>query len=188
MPGSVLVLLVHPALQRSRANRVLIDAVNGLDGVTVHDLYDAYPDFMLDVEREQALLRGHEALVFQHPMFWYSAPAHLKEWFDLVLTHGFAYGLAGMAIRDKPWLHTLTTGGQEEAYAAGGANGYAIHDFLRPFEMTARLCGARWQPPLVVYGSRTIDDAALLAHAAQYRARVLALRDGRPPPGDGTWG
>jgi hypothetical protein len=45
-----LVVFVHPALEKSTANRVL------RDGVTVHDLCELYLDFHIDGPREMALL------------------------------------------------------------------------------------------------------------------------------------
>jgi len=73
----ILVLFAHPALDKSRVNRVLIEGLHDLEGVTLHDLYEAYPDFGIDVAREQGLLLEHDLIVFQHPMFWYSTPAIL---------------------------------------------------------------------------------------------------------------
>ena len=81
----VLVLYAHPNHDVSRANRMLRAAIEAAPGVTVHDLYDCYPDLFIDVRREQRLLLEHDVLVFQHPMHWYSAPAILKEWEDSVL-------------------------------------------------------------------------------------------------------
>src|SRR6187455_1899648 len=101
MAVRVLILFAHPALHRSRVNRVLVEAVRSLEGVTFHDLYEVYPDLLLDVDREQALLREHDVVVWQHPFFWYSAPALVKEWQDLVLELGFAYGEGGTALRGK---------------------------------------------------------------------------------------
>ncbi len=46
----------------------------------------------IDIPREQALLREHEVIVFQHPLYTYSCPALLKEWLDRVLSRGFASG------------------------------------------------------------------------------------------------
>ncbi len=87
---SLLVLFAHPAFHKSRVNRVLTRFVKETEGVTFHDLYEAYPDFHIDVAREQALLVRHDVIVFHHPFFWYSTPAILKEWQDLVLEHGWA--------------------------------------------------------------------------------------------------
>jgi glutathione-regulated potassium-efflux system ancillary protein KefG len=48
----VLLLFAHPALERSRVHRRLLAEAVSMDGVTVHDLYEAYPDFDVDVRRE----------------------------------------------------------------------------------------------------------------------------------------
>lgn len=107
----ILVLFAHPALQKSRANRSLLQAISDLEGVTLHDLYQTYPDQLIDIKREQALLAEHDLIVFQHPFYWYSCPAILKEWCDLVLEYGYAYGQEGTALHGKQWLSAITTGG-----------------------------------------------------------------------------
>ena len=86
--------------------------------MTVHDLYEAYPDLDIDVAREKALLLAHDVIVWQHPFFWYSTPAILKEWQDLVLEFGWAYGPGGTALRGKLFVSAITTGGREAAYDA----------------------------------------------------------------------
>ena len=176
--GRVLILFVHPALQKSRANVPLLEAVQGLDRVTVHDLYEAYPDFHVDVEREQQLLLSHDAVVFQHPFYWYSSPALLKQWQDLVLEFGWAFGPGGDHLAGKPALHAITTGGGVDAYGRGGRNRFSIPELLRPFEQTARLCGMRWLPPFTVHGSGRLSAEAILeVYAPAYRALVVGLRD-----------
>jgi glutathione-regulated potassium-efflux system ancillary protein KefG len=65
----VLLLFAHPALERSRVHRRLLAEAVSMDGVTVHDLYEAYPDFDVDVRREQALLSAHDVLVVQCPFY-----------------------------------------------------------------------------------------------------------------------
>ncbi|MFZ5786262.1 MAG: NAD(P)H-dependent oxidoreductase, partial [Acidobacteriota bacterium] len=67
----VLILFAHPALQSSRVNRRLVEAVKGIEGVTLRDLYEAYPDFDVDVPHEQSLLERHDLIVLQHPFYWY---------------------------------------------------------------------------------------------------------------------
>lgn len=181
--GTVLVLLAHPALQRSRVNRSLVDAILGLPGVTVHDLYDAYPDFDIDVAREQALLVHHQILVWQHPLYWYSTPALLKEWQDLVLEFNWAYGPKGDALRGKLFLSALSTGGAETAYHPAGSNRYTIQQLLAPIDQTAHLCGMHALPPFVVHGAHRLDEAGIAAQAADYRRTIEALRDGRIDPG-----
>ncbi len=83
--NKILILFAHPAFQKSRAQKHLVAAVQDLDGVTFHDLYEEYPDFNIDVPREQEMLLDHHLIVFQHPLYWYSSPALLKEWLEAIL-------------------------------------------------------------------------------------------------------
>lgn len=174
----VLVLFAHPALEKSRVNRHLLAAAEGVDGVRIHDLYEAYPDFHIDVRREQALLDEHDVIVLQHPFFWYSTPALVKEWFDLVLEHGWAYGHAGRALVGKRLLNVVTTGGPEGAYCEKGRNRFTVRELLAPVEQTARLCGMDYLPPFLVHGTHTITADAIASHARDYRRVLEGLRDG----------
>ena len=179
---SVLVLFAHPALRRSRVQRVLRDAA-ALPGVTVHDLYEAYPDFDIDVDAEQALLRDHDTVLFQHPLYWYSVPPLLKQWFDLVLEHGWAYGTGGRALAGKQAGVAVSAGGRATAYAREGLNRFTLQEFLRPVEATARLCGMVWLPPFLVTGTHAMDERAIGAAATAY-ARWLRLLTERRLDGD----
>jgi len=102
-PQRVLVLFAHPAVHHSRVQRALVTAARTVADITIHDLYDAYPDFDIDVAREQALLVSHDVIVWQHPFYWYSTPPLVKQWEDLVLEHGWAYGRDGNALQGKLW-------------------------------------------------------------------------------------
>ncbi len=174
----ILVLFAHPDLARSRVNRRLLEAVSDLDGVTVHDLYEAYPDLDIDVAHEQSLLAAHDAVVLQHPFYWYSTPAILKQWQDLVLAHGWAYGRGGTALVGKILLQVVTAGGSEASYQREGHNRFTIRELLAPVEQTARLCGMIYLPPYVVHGTHGLGTEAVREHVGQYRAVLDALRDG----------
>jgi len=178
MNRKVLVLFAHPAFERSRVNRRLVEAVRSLPGVTLHDLYQLYPDFDIDVRTEQQLLEAHDAIVLQHPFYWYSTPALIKEWEDLVLEHGWAYGSGGTALRGKTLLTATTAGGSEEAYCRTGHNRFTIRELLAPIEQTAALCGMTYLPPFVVYGTHSLDRTQIDRYADDYRRIVEALRDG----------
>jgi glutathione-regulated potassium-efflux system ancillary protein KefG len=177
-PNRVLVLFAHPALEKSRVNQVLIRGLDRLPGVTFHDLYEAYPDFDVDVEREQALLIEHEVIVLHHPFFWYSTPALMKQWEDLVLEHGWAYGSKGAALRGKTMMSAITTGGRESAYQHGGLNRFTISELLRPIEQTAVLCGLDYLPPFVVHGTHGLREPEIASHAADYHRTLSALSRG----------
>ncbi|KUE78268.1 glutathione-regulated potassium-efflux system oxidoreductase KefF [Aeromonas schubertii] len=176
----ILVLFAHPALQKSRANRSLLQAISDLEGVTLHDLYQTYPDQLIDVKREQALLAEHDLIVFQHPFYWYSCPAILKEWCDLVLEYGYAYGQEGTALHGKQWLSAITTGGAPESYSEAGYNHRPLLDFLLPFQQTARMCGMTWLPPFVLHSFHKLSEPGAFTRCGQeYRRLLEALRDDR---------
>ena len=176
----ILLLLAHPSLDRSEANRPMVDAVVDIDGITLIDLYAEYPDFQIDIDREQKRLLEHDVIIFQHPLYWYSTPAILKEWQDLVLEHGFAYGTKGTALTGKIFFNALTAGGAEAAYRAEGYNHFTIRELLHPLEQTAVLCGMNYLPPFALFGSRTaVEEGRIGQHVADWVRVLESLRDDR---------
>ncbi len=176
----ILLLFAHPSLDRSEANGPMAEAVRELDGITLVDLYAEYPDFQIDIEREQQRLLEHDVIVFQHPLYWYSTPAILKEWQDLVLEHGFAYGTNGTALHGKIFFHAITAGGIESAYRAEGINHFTIRELLQPLEQMARLCGMTYLPAFALFGARTaVEEGRINQHVADWTRLLEALRDDR---------
>ena len=174
----VLINFAHPARSRSKINSALRGAVEDLDDVTINDLYAAYPDFLIDVKREQNLCETHDVIVFQHPFYWYSTPAIMKEWLDLVLQHGWAYGSQGNALKGKLFLQAITAGGDDSTYRKDGYNEFTIRELTSPYRATAKLCKMVWLPPFAVLGiHRGLPDEQVETHAEDYRRAIIALRD-----------
>ena len=177
----VLVIFAHPAFERSRVNRALVAAARATEGVTVHDLYETYPDFLIEPRDEQRLLESHDAVVLQHPFFWYSSPALVKEWLDLVLAYRWAYGEGGDALRGKILAQAISAGGPEMAYRRDGPNHFSVRELLAPFEQTARLCGMGYAEAFAVHGAHHLDAAALATESRRYQTWLGSLRDGAAP-------
>ncbi|NQU51383.1 MAG: NAD(P)H-dependent oxidoreductase [Bacteroidetes bacterium] len=173
----ILVLFAHPAFQKSRINKILIQDIDAMEGITFHDLYQAYPEMDIDVKSEQQLIEEHDVIIFHHPFYWYSAPAILKEWQDLVLQHGWAYGSHGESLKDKMFLQVLTAGGEQKAYCKKGYNRFTIRQLLTPFEQTANLCKMIYLPPFVVHGTHSISKEEVLKHRNNYMDLLSGLRD-----------
>ena len=178
--SQILVLFAHPVLEKSRVQNSLLKAIGGLENITINDLYERYPDFDIDVRREKKLLLAHDIIIWQHPFYWYSSPALLKQWQDLVLEHGWAYGKNGNMLEGKRFLLAVTTGGGVDAYGAHGEHGYPFTAFLPPYRQTALLCKMRWMEPLVLHGARQADEATVAAHVQTYR-RLLEGSLASPP-------
>jgi glutathione-regulated potassium-efflux system ancillary protein KefF len=168
-------LHAHPYPSRSRACAALLAAARTVPGLDAVSLYDRYPDFDIDVAAEQEALARAQAVVWLHPVYWYSVPGLLKHWFDTVLARGWAYGHEGNALRGKHCLWAATAGGDDAAYAPAGMHTRPFAEFGDPIEMTARFCGMQWHAPFILLGSHAIDDAALAAGADAFRERLLQL-------------
>lgn len=171
----IALVYAHPYPDRSRANRLLLDAVADLPGLEVRRLYDRYPDFGIDVAAEQAWLARADTLVWQHPIYWYSVPGLMKQWIDKVLSHGWAYGEGGTALRGKRTLWVCTTGGDPAAYGHDGMHAHDFATYEPPIRQTVRFCGMEWLEPIVVHGAHRVPESELIACAARYRARLEEL-------------
>ncbi len=179
--NNVLILFAHPRFEKSKTNRALLAGVDKLEGVTLNDLYEQYPDFNIDIEREQELLVRHDVIIWHYPLYMYSAPALLKQWMDLVLEYGWAHGSRGNVLKDKIVLNALTAGGARVSYAANQINRFTIREFLVPFEQTATLCKMIYLPPFVVHGTHLLSDQQLAEYVALYHKLLGRLATGGLP-------
>lgn len=177
--NKILINFAHPARARSKINNALRAAVEGLENVTINDLYANYPDFLIDVKREQRLCEDHDVIIFQHPFYWYSTPSIIKEWLDLVLEHGWAYGSQGRALEGKIFLQAITAGGDDSVYQKDGFTAFTIRELTSPCRAMAKLCNMNWLPPFTVLGiHRGLSEETVKVHAEDYRRVIIALRDG----------
>lgn len=178
----LLVLHAHPRNTASVVQRAMLRSITGLDGVTLVDLYAEYPALDIDVAREQQRLLDHDVIVLQHPFYWYSSPAIIKEWQDLVLENGWAYGPGGTKLAGRYLMSAISTGGSEEAYRHGGRNRFEITELLSPFNQTAWLCSMAYLAPFVIHSGRRLAAGQLSAAAEAYRDLIVGLRDGTIDP------
>ena len=151
--NKILILFFHPLFEKSCANKSLVQNIPVSKNITFHDLYEEYPDFDIDVKHEQQLLTKHDIIIWQHPMYWYNCPPLMKQWIDMVLEYGWAYGKKGEALKDKIIFQVITTGGDRESFCKTGYDRYRIVNLLEPFNQTAKVCNMLYLPPFVVHGT-----------------------------------
>ena len=132
-----LVIISHPDIMESGSQQYLLSSIPDNKDITVHHLESLYPDFKIDIEKEQALLKEHDRIIFQFPFYWYSSPALLKKWQDDVLTDGFAYGKNGKALTGKEFGLVVTIGVKKVEYQPGGREGFSIDELTKPYQALA---------------------------------------------------
>jgi glutathione-regulated potassium-efflux system ancillary protein KefG len=184
MSNRILILFAHPRLERSVNNQLLVRHIPETPEITFHDLYEKYADFNINLEYEKKLLLNHDIVVFQHPFYWYSYPPLLKQWIDIVLEFGWAYGPGGEALKGKILFCAITTGGQRAAYSRDGHNRFTINELLAPVNQTASLCKMIYLPPFVVHGTHRISPDDLQKEAASYGLLLKKLSEGNFTPED----
>jgi glutathione-regulated potassium-efflux system ancillary protein KefF len=172
----IVVIHAHPYPHSSRACAALAESIRGLPDVEVRSLYDLYPDFDIDPAAERAALERARLVILLHPLYWYTVPAALKHWFDVVLVKGWAYGEGGTALKGKDCLWATTTGGDEHAFSVAGRHGHPFKAFVPAVEQTMRFCGMNWLDPFVVHGAHIVPPEALEETGRRLRARVEAWR------------
>ena len=183
MTTKTLILFAHPNQAKSDANIPLYHAAHQLSQqypISCVDLYAEYPRHNIDVKKEQSRLIEHDVIIFQFPLYWYSTPSILKDWQDLVLEYGFAYGHNGNALQGKKFICAFTAGANANAYQTEGLNQYPINELLRPLQQMAHLTGMCYLPPFVLFGAREAQsNGALDQHLKQWQSLLIALSNNK---------
>ena len=168
----VVVLLAHPDIKSSQANKALADAIKELEEVAIYNLYEMRPEDAFNVDLWSTIISQASTRVFQFPLYWMSAPSLLKKWQDEV----FTYLAKTPAVAGKALLVAVTTGSEYSAYRSGGRNNFTIDELLRPYQGSAIHAGMVWQTPLVVYGMGTSEASKNIAEGINcYKQRIEAL-------------
>lgn len=150
-----LVIIIHPTMENSLINKRWKEELEKFpEKLTVHDLYEVYPDGNINIEKEQKMIEAYGNIIFQFPFYWFSSPPLLKKWFDEVLVYGWAFGnKSGYKLKDKKIALALSTGIDKQGYSESGKYKYTINELLRPFELTFEYVKADYKKPFVYYGS-----------------------------------
>lgn len=112
-------------------------------------------------------MESHDAPVLQFSVYRFNCPPLLKQRLDEVLTYGWAYDSKDKALTGRKLALAVSLVAPAEDYCADGFVGYSIAEVLRPFELTAKYCGANYRQPFTFH---TIDSNAGYSKAAQQAA------------------
>ena len=162
----------------------MIDAATAATGIAlqIRDLYELYPRFNVNFQKEQEFIEQNDIIILQHPFYWYSIPALMKQYIDTVFTNGWAYGKGADKLNDKILFNALTTNGSRESYSEQGHNRFPLSEFLIPFDQLAFVCKMHYIAPFVLNESGKVSLEASLRHARQFRQLLEILASGNFEP------
>ncbi len=160
---NILVISGHTDLNASVANKTILETLEQrMPEAEIVKLDKLYPDFKIDVEVEQQRLLKADIIVFQFPIFWYSAPSLLERWMEETFRHGFSHGSTGNKLKGKKLVLSFTTGSPEAMYSRESPTGYTIEDFFPCYKATCKLCQMDFAGYVytggVSYGNRTTPE------------------------------
>ncbi len=173
----ILIIFGHPRFENSKVHSSLIEAASKLENITIQDLYEQYPNFNINVAHQQQLLLEHDVVILQHPVYWYSCPPIIKQWIDLVLTYGWAYGVGGNKLEGKLMCNVVSTGGSTTAYSMEGSHQHTLLEFFLPFKQTAKLCKLTYLPPFAIQGSHRLTETELQKVGLHYQQILKMLQN-----------
>ncbi|MCT4647413.1 MAG: NAD(P)H-dependent oxidoreductase [Carboxylicivirga sp.] len=178
-----LVILSHPKLEESIANKKIAEELQKKENVEVRDIFALYPDYKINVEAEQKALLTADTVIFQYPFWWYNMPAILKVWFDEVFCFNFAFGPEGDKLKGKNFLLSFTIGGPADAYTPLGYNHFRVEEFTKPMEQTAYLAQMNYLAPVYEHGMVYIPGVyntkeAVEERALQQTVQIIEILDG----------
>lgn len=143
---NILVVSGHTDLNNSVANKNILNRLKEIIPNIEYDiLSDLYPNYVIDIAKEQEKLLNADIIILQYPVFWYSMPSLLERWMEEVFQHGFSHGSTGDKLKNKKIIVSLTTGAPKETYNN-------INDFLNPIKATCKLCQMEYVGSIVTYG------------------------------------
>lgn len=178
MSKNILVIQAHDNMENSRLNKRFNLEIKDMENIQIRDLKTLYPDFKIDVQQEQELIKKADKIVFQFPMYWFNSPAILKEWMDKVYTMGFAFdvtkdGYERRELDKKEFMLAVSMGGAKQAY--DGEKVKSVDECLTPYIYTAKFCGMRVSKPFYVYSamSKEITDEKLENLAKEFKEAIL---------------
>ncbi|WP_236344033.1 NAD(P)H-dependent oxidoreductase [Paenibacillus plantiphilus] len=171
----ILVILAHPNLEVSRVNqRWNEELLQYPNDITIHELYKEYPNWSIDVPREQSLLEAYDHVILQFPLYWYSCPPLLKKWLDDVFAYGWAYGSKGDKLKGKKFGLAMSIGDEKENYLPEGSITFTVDEVIVPFKASLGHVGAVLLPYFAVFGvSFQASDEEINHSATEYIDYIL---------------
>ena len=164
-----LIIVAHPNIQESVINKRWVEELaKHKEEFEIHNIYAAYPNWTIDVEKEHKLLEAHDTIVFQFPFYWFNCTPLLKKYLDDVFTYGWAYGSTGDKLKGKTFALAVSTGSATSDYSHTGKAKLTLDELLRPMQASAVFVGMNYKGLFTQGGCLTITPEEVDKSAKNY--------------------
>lgn len=164
-----LVVFSHQYFEKSKVNKVLLEAIKNLPNVKIRNLDELYGSNLkaFDIKKEQEFLKEAQKIVFQFPLFWFSTPPMLKAYQDEIFT-ATLYSNKGDILANKEFHIAVSLGSEESKYSPSGRNEKSLKEYLLPLFGMAKYCKMQPKEVFVSDNSFKITDEEIAEFAKKY--------------------
>lgn len=169
-----LIIFSHSYFENSKVNKALLESIKDEKSVEVRNLDELYGSDTknIDVKTEQLALEQADKIIFQFPLFWYSTPAMLKAYMDLVLTYGWAHGSKTKALKDKEFAMILSAGANKENFSS--RNNTELETILSPLTLSMKFCQLQIKDNFEIFSASSLNQDELNEYIKNYKEFLLA--------------
>lgn len=166
-------LYAHPYGRHSYVNQYLIKAIQSVPNLEVVDLYQAFPDFYINVQQQQRQLQKNAVIILQFPIQAGFPPALLVQYLHKIFCQGWAFGVnkqqqPTQALANKT-LFVVLSGVEAESVPS------SADLVLPPLRQLASRCGMHFAPPILVPPRHLLAESELSLLASQYQQDLQNL-------------
>lgn len=162
-----LVIVSHPKISESATQNFLKASFINDAQLMWHEITEN-----IDVDQERQLLLKYDRIVFQFPLYWYTAPTALRKWFDEVLDGDFVFN-GRTPLKNKEFGLVISTGISRQQFQAGGQENVSISEMLKPFEMSAKKLQMEYIRPLMIYQFEYYTDDQKYRLVTEYQRYLM---------------
>ena len=141
-----LIIVSHPEINDSQTQQFLKKGAELTDAIWHH--VESLQSIEVNLERE--LLQSADRIIFQFPLYWYSAPSGLKHWLDTVMSQNFVYGDGQFHLEDKQFGLVVTTGLPQKDFQIGANEDITLDQVLTPYRAFAHRAKMEVLPTFLV--------------------------------------
>lgn len=158
MNNKTLVIMAHSNPTDSKINNRIKEILEKEENIIYKDIKTLYGDYKFNIKKEQEDLLNVDKIVFQFPLYWYTAPSILKQWVDDVFEYDFAFtykddgSFEALKLVDKKFQMVVSVGGGKQDYKDMDIK---VQDCLHSYSTTAQVLGMKEEKPYMIYGVDT---------------------------------